>query len=475
MKTFAEETLALPMPMQVSRLQALEEEGGLSKSYRLTDELSGGGGSNRYLSYEEALEDIEGIRQSAYDALANPEERAETRKAMRASGDLRFGASPNTAHRVDRSYKDVTTMVAQNKFTIEGGEMEDFLADTAIREDFVKWQTSSGNEKKDAFIALSKTVETNADPGRQSTFGRMRNIEKKGTANAKGALLRVADADRALATEQQREVHRDLGKKLGDSMKDIPEEALGGKGSAEAWAKLQEVARLRASGTEAGIRESYAMENELLGDIIGTEAGRDIRRALSGSEGGEYVAGALQSGERFFREFSRGSNKTKMRNIFARALSTSDVDLGSEEILSQFKKGATEKSIMDMLSRGGDRSQEAIQKILAGAKGMGMGEYRLELLTERLNRGQSAAADSDITTGEGRELSGQYSGALAGQARSKSSAEKQATSEGQDKMNKHLLSISQAVRLLAGKESGMKPDDLAKLTAAIKKGIKAGS
>ena len=71
MKAFARKTMQLDKAGQVAAVRALEEAGGLTEEYRVTDELSKGLGGVTYESYGEDIKHIQSIREKSFETIAN--------------------------------------------------------------------------------------------------------------------------------------------------------------------------------------------------------------------------------------------------------------------------------------------------------------------------------------------------------------------------------------------------------------------
>jgi hypothetical protein len=465
---------------QVAFVRMLEKEGGVVEGLRVTDELSQTLGES-FGDYEEDIEGIRGRRAAAYGGL----EEATTK---RAKGGLRgfaakvAGSFFGVAGDVVGLNKAAADWVGTTQSGISGADMERFLSEDSTREDYIKMMTGSAEEKREAIANLEAAAGEGGtmDEGRKETFRRLRDLQKSGTKKGKQAMLAVAQSFNAEDYRARIEVESDLGKQLQGAMESASTVSMGESGRA-AWKTLQKVADLRASSDPEKIAQSYELEAQLMEDITGTQAGKDIRKALRGKEGGEFVLAGLEGAAGYFSRFGGGkrgkrmSNQAKISNIMQAMLSTEGLSLSDTVMLEAFDVSRS-KDILKILSKGGEQSQQAIEKILTTAQEGGMSESRLGALRKRLTDVGAAIGDKKITEEEARSLAGGLGGRIAGAARAKSDAAKVATADGQEKANKYLNSIAAATQLLAGGQKiDLSPESIAALKKAVGGPKKAGS
>ena len=192
---------------------------------------------------------------------------------------------------------------------------------------------------------------------------------------------------------------------------------------------------------------------------MGTEESKEVMRALQGQEGGEYVLAGLTGAEGYYQQFGGGEGGARLssrnvKNIMSAMLGTEGIrgGLGAGSILEAFGKGGKrgrQEDIIRALTAGGDKSQEAIEKILTGAEKGGLRGEGLERLRARLTDVGSAFQDRKITDEEARKLSAGLGGRIAGAARAQGRTEKVARADLQETANKHLNTISNAIKIMA--------------------------
>lgn len=461
---------------QVAFVRMLEEEGGVVEDLTVTGELS-----KELSGFSENYEkDIEGIRSRRAAAFGELEEATTT---YREASSFSKGAGEVLA----RTWAGVTLglgealgltgaiqdIAGQKVVDTEGiteTEMNKFLSDEVTRDAYILSQTGSREKKNEAIRQLEGLAATDMDEGRANTFRRLQSIKSD---RGKKAMLTIAQSFDAESYRASIEVESDMGKQLRGAMKGASIAGMGSEGRA-AWEKLQRVADLRSSMDPEDIDKSYALEHDLMRSITGTQAGKDVRRALQGREGGEYVLAGLEGSESYFSRFGGGKrrmgHRAKVSNIMEAMLGTGGMrlsDSGVREALGV----KSEREVLNMLAKGGEQSQEAIQKILSHA-GKTMSGTQLSTFRKRLEETGSALQDTKITEEEARRLSGGLGGRLAGQARARADAEKTATADGQKLSNKHLSRIAAATQIIAQKDTA--ENSITEAIGSLAKSINTG-
>ena len=432
---------------QVAFVEMLEQEGGLTKDMRVTDELTKVMGA--YTGDFEA--DITGIKSRRARAMAGLEE-----ATLGAGGEsvaefaggaaaVLMGGAGLADKLLGGGFTDkVGALIGgmSSDTSVSGDDMTDFLSDSDVREAFVDWQTGTKGEKDAARAKMHKLYQ-NMDEGRKNTWNRLKNLNTSSNKKGKDALMNIAESFQAEDYRGQIEVQNDMGRELAKALEGASTTGMGESGR-KAWRGLQRVAELRSSADPKDVARSYELEASLMDDMVGTQAGKDISKALQGQEGGEFILAGITGAEGYFRQFGGGkgkgrrrmSHRSKVRNIMRAMLQTEGLSLESGAIREAFGE-----------------------------------DTRPEDIVKRLSKVGSALSDKKITEEEAREMAAGLGGRIAGAARAKAKAEKTATEDGQKVANKHLLSISQAVTLMAaGKTVSLEPEDIASLAKAVKSG-----
>lgn len=471
---------------QVAFVRMLEEEGDLQKDYRVTDELAKEMGVD-ISGFEQGMEGIRSRRARAMgdlEAATAAESRGAGQtalaKAARGIAGVAGGFLLSEGTGMGKKVEQAILGIGDTS-SVSGKEMTDFLADSDVREAYVQWQTGGSDDERKSGLARLIGLKDSMSEGSRDTFARLKNISTGSSAKGKKALKDIAKSYNAEEFMAKIELQTDLGKSLASAMEGASLPSMSDEGR-QAWEKLAEVTRLRSSKDPEKIEQSYELERELMDDIVGTQASKDLQKALQGREGGEYILAGLTGAEGYYTRFGGGKrgrrlgHRAKVANIMGAALGTVGMDLGDASILEAFgdKKGpATEREIVRMLSKGGEESERAISKILMTAKEGGMKDAQLSQLEQRLSGVGRALKDRKITDEEARKIAGGLGGRIAGAARAKGEVEKTATEDGQKVANKHLKSINAAISLMAHRDKVVKLDD--DTVSALKKAIKTGA
>lgn len=480
---------------KVAFVRSLEKGGEVAEDFRVTDELSEELGED-FGMYEEDVANIRGRREDAYGALEGSTQKKRATSGARGfgawlaggtnevagllGGPLGYGAA--RASGIEEGLQDLIGGGGAGT-GIGGADMERFLSDEGTREDYIKMTTGEGEEK----AAAIRRFEAAAGRGgtmsasNKETYRNIRDVmSDKSNKIGNKALKSIAVSFNAEDYRTRIEVESDMGKQLEGALKSASLTALGDEGRS-AFEQLQNVAKLRASGDPEKIAQSYEDEARLMEEITGSDASKQLRKALRGKEGAEFFVAGLEGAEGYARRFGAGkrgrrmSQQTKISNIMQTMLSTENISLSDASVLEAFDAKSS-KDILRVLSKGGAQSQEAIEKILDVAKDSGVTGNRFERLQERLRRTGDVLEDKKVSEDEAESLAGGLGGRIAGSARSKSDATKTATADGQKAANKHLATIATAVNVLAARSSDIEisGESIAKLKKAMQ-GTKAGN
>lgn len=483
---------------QVAFVRMLEQKGDVTKSLRVTDELSRTVGEDVKM-YEMDIEKIRSRRESLFEGLESAttiKGKSEGRQWLAGAarkglaGAVAGAAVGGIAGGLIGGFADplgigeaVGDWIEEEEGGISGEEMERFLADEDTRADFLKFSSADKTTRE----AARRRLQNAAEEGRMSksaaeTWRRVQDTMKEGGKGA-AILKQIAISFDAEDYRARSEVEQDFGRKLSSALGSVNMTALGKEGKA-AYEKLKEVARLRASKDPEDRDESFRLENELMESITGTQASKDLRKALRGKEGAEFVLAGLEGAEGVFAQFGGGkggrrmNTQAKVSNILQTMLRTEGVELAGRGLLEAMGAKSAE-DITKAIARGGPGSQEVIGKLLSTIEKSGdVKGDRMKRLRERVQELGTSAEDRDLSQEEIAKMAGGLGGRFAGQARAKASAEKVATADGQSVANKHLATMSAAIRLMANKQGlvELSPDSIAKLSSAVKKGgAKAGS